>query len=66
MGNFEIFLATPNFMTFFNPQDFRLGGKKHSLEKLGVSTYTYSNLSDFKATFILIIITMKYARHGGS
>ena len=37
----------------------QLQAKVHGLGNLGVSTYTYPILSDFKATFILIIIKIK-------
>ena len=50
---------------------FKNTSEERPLDKYIHLTYTCAILSDFKATFwiiliLLIIITMKYARHGGS
>ena len=48
----------------------QLQAKVHGVGDLGVLTYTYPNLSDFKATFwillIIIILTTRFAKQGGS
>ena len=40
-------------MTFFNPQDFRVGGRDDKLVMTKGLTITYAILRDFEATFII-------------
>ena len=56
MGNFEILLATFQLYDIFNPQDIRLGGKdtRFRYEYIYI-TYTYPILSEFKATFWILL-----------